>query len=177
MPIATKNGSIIVKDGAVAENCDCCGWFCVECGGTFTYQPPGPFYKGQADCPVVDCNGNGSCLDLVLTGYLEGPVVPYSCEANGTPKAKIISAVLDNSGSIGSEFASYPTPPAWRPCPVDTARISNKTVDAELERIDDNNCRMRVSYSVTNGPGGGPYGVLYAQICYFFEQSPSSATP
>lgn len=29
MPLATKNGSIIVKDGKLAENCDCCGgWYC-----------------------------------------------------------------------------------------------------------------------------------------------------
>lgn len=32
MPIATKNNAIIVKDGKVAENCDCCGgWYC--CAG------------------------------------------------------------------------------------------------------------------------------------------------
>lgn len=30
MSIATKNGSIIVKDGSIAENCGCCetGWYC-----------------------------------------------------------------------------------------------------------------------------------------------------
>ena len=29
MPLATKNGSIIVKDGKLAENCGCCGgWYC-----------------------------------------------------------------------------------------------------------------------------------------------------
>lgn len=29
MPLATKNGSLIVKDGKVAENCNCCGdWYC-----------------------------------------------------------------------------------------------------------------------------------------------------
>jgi hypothetical protein len=28
--IATKNGSIIVKDGSVAENCNCCGGVCVN---------------------------------------------------------------------------------------------------------------------------------------------------
>jgi hypothetical protein len=30
MPLATKNGSLIVKDGRLAEDCDCCGgeWFC-----------------------------------------------------------------------------------------------------------------------------------------------------
>jgi hypothetical protein len=39
MTIATKNGSIIVKDGKLAENCGCCGgWYCcadlpATCGG------------------------------------------------------------------------------------------------------------------------------------------------
>jgi hypothetical protein len=29
MPLATKNGAIIVKDGLLAENCGCCGgWYC-----------------------------------------------------------------------------------------------------------------------------------------------------
>jgi hypothetical protein len=32
MPLATKNNAIIVKDGKLAENCDCCGgWYC--CSG------------------------------------------------------------------------------------------------------------------------------------------------
>jgi len=32
MPLATKNGSLIVKDGKLAENCNCCGgWYC--CSG------------------------------------------------------------------------------------------------------------------------------------------------
>ena len=31
MTLATKNGSLIVKDGKVAENCGCCGdWYCCE---------------------------------------------------------------------------------------------------------------------------------------------------
>lgn len=29
MPLATKNGAVIVKDGLLAENCGCCGgWYC-----------------------------------------------------------------------------------------------------------------------------------------------------
>jgi len=31
MPIATKNNAIIVKDGKLAEDCGCCGWYC--CSG------------------------------------------------------------------------------------------------------------------------------------------------
>ena len=31
MPLATKNGAIIVKDGKLAENCNCCGGLCATC--------------------------------------------------------------------------------------------------------------------------------------------------
>lgn len=37
MPLATKNGSLIVKDGQIAENCDCCGgWYCYDINCAYT---------------------------------------------------------------------------------------------------------------------------------------------
>jgi len=171
MPLATKNNALIVKDGKIAENCDCCGWVCVSCGGTYTYGPTAPHYKGAADCPRVACDGTGSCLDLTLNGYLEGPVVSKECTVNASPKARIISATLDNSGSIGSASATYPPPPTSFPCPVDVARMTNQITDAELLDIGNDEYRMRVPFSVTNGPGGGPYGVLQATICFYFEKT------
>ena len=154
-----------------AECSECCGgWICDSCGGLYTYGPTAPHYVGGADCPKVACDGTGSCLDAVLEGYLDGPVVSSACLAGKQPKAKIISATLDNSGSIGDAFATYPPPPAWRPCPVDTATISNVTVDAELTEYGEGSFLMRLPFSVTNGPGGGPYGVLRATICFFFEE-------
>jgi hypothetical protein len=172
MPLATKNNAIIVKDGRLAENCNCCGWVCVSCGGTYSYGPTAPHYKGSIDCPVVACDGTASCDGLVLDGHLEGPVVSRACAINASPKARIVSAVLDNSGSIGSASATYPPPPPSQPCPVDVARIANQTTDAELLDIGDDQYRMRVPFSVTNGPGGGPYGVLEATICFYFERNP-----
>jgi hypothetical protein len=39
MSLATKNGSIIVKDGKLAENCGCCGeWYCYKCEDGFAYD-------------------------------------------------------------------------------------------------------------------------------------------
>jgi hypothetical protein len=39
MPLATKNGSLIVKDGQLAENCGCCGgWYC--CASTQCLSNP-----------------------------------------------------------------------------------------------------------------------------------------
>ena len=58
MPLATQNGSLIVKNGSVAENCNCCGgWYCyAECpcsyadlmpntlSATLKFTLPGPIY-------------------------------------------------------------------------------------------------------------------------------------
>lgn len=59
MPLATKNGSLIVKDGKVAENCNCCGdWYCYGCGEGFKYSP----FSGL-DCTAfgtVSINGGSS---------------------------------------------------------------------------------------------------------------------
>jgi hypothetical protein len=169
MTLATKNGAIIVKDGKLAENCNCCGWYCLSCGGVFTYGPVLPHYKGAAQCPKVACDGTGSCLDEVLTGYLDGPIVDKSCSIGKKPRVTIVAAVLDNSGNIGSAFATYPPPPLFQPCPVDVARISNVTTDAELKEEGQDRFLMRVPFSVTNGPGGGPVGVMSATLCFFFE--------
>lgn len=53
MPLATKNGSLIVTDGQIAENCDCCGgWYCYKCEDGFA-----------VDCKSfgqVAINGNSS---------------------------------------------------------------------------------------------------------------------
>lgn len=38
MTIATKNGAIIVKDGKLAENCGCCGWYCDGAGCPCNYS-------------------------------------------------------------------------------------------------------------------------------------------
>jgi len=54
MTLATKNGSLIVKDGKVAENCNCCGdWWC---------------YDGASDqvCRCI-CDDPAATLPNVLT--------------------------------------------------------------------------------------------------------------
>jgi hypothetical protein len=46
--IATKGGAVIFKDGAAAENCDCCGgWYC---------------YDSVCDCPSI------SSISVTMTG-------------------------------------------------------------------------------------------------------------
>jgi len=55
--IATRDGAVIFKDGAAAENCDCCGgWYC---------------YDSVCDCPSI------SSISVTMTGddkeVLDGP--------------------------------------------------------------------------------------------------------
>ena len=53
MTLATKNGSLIVKDGQIAEDCGCCGdWYCYKCEDGFA-----------VDCRnfgTVSINGNST---------------------------------------------------------------------------------------------------------------------
>jgi hypothetical protein len=73
MNIATRNGQIIVKDGQVAENCDCCGgWYC--------YQ--------QCDCP---CSYAGvlpetlyATLSFTTSGTLYGAAIGNFMQATVT---------------------------------------------------------------------------------------------
>jgi len=53
MTLATKNGSLIVKDGKLAEDCGCCGgWYC---------------YPAFGSC----CSGGPVSVVFSLSGYLE----------------------------------------------------------------------------------------------------------
>lgn len=44
MPLATKNGSLIIKSGSIAENCNCCasGWYCYSEECPCNYSKPMP---------------------------------------------------------------------------------------------------------------------------------------
>jgi hypothetical protein len=59
MPLATKNGSLIVKDGQIAENCGCCGdWWCYTDAANNGY---GACCRGNAVSVVVSLSGYRGC--------------------------------------------------------------------------------------------------------------------
>ena len=61
MPLATKSNALIVKDGKVAENCNCCGgWYCYGCGPGFKYDPLAGF----------DCNAFGTVSINGVANYV-----------------------------------------------------------------------------------------------------------
>jgi hypothetical protein len=57
MPLATKNNSLIVKDGKLAENCGCCGgWYCGH-GPTFSPSAPPEESPGIGSIRISVSNG------------------------------------------------------------------------------------------------------------------------
>jgi hypothetical protein len=64
MPLATKNGSLIVKDGKIAESCGCCGgWYC---------------YNNCADFLCVDAPT--ASVTLAATDFLVNTIYKYAPE-------------------------------------------------------------------------------------------------
>jgi hypothetical protein len=68
MNIATQGGKIIVKDGKLAEDCDCCGgWYC------YCPSPPCDFYDvlnlTDADAVQVTIEGVGGNVGAVSDGF------------------------------------------------------------------------------------------------------------
>jgi len=83
MTLATKNGSLIVKDGKVAENCGCCGgWWC---------------YDGYGAC----CFGNPVSVVVSLSAFVECIV---SSERRSIP-AESQTAVASNSFGVPAQDA------------------------------------------------------------------------
>lgn len=83
MTIATKNGSIIVKDGKLAENCGCCGdWYCDltacwTCNLSFPTSGFNPVWG-------VGCTPQNSCKTMV--GGIPGDPLPVTISVSGFPR-------------------------------------------------------------------------------------------
>jgi len=152
--------------------CACC---CDCTPKTISYGRLPDHIESSLRCTVVNCTGTGSCLGESSSGYLDGPIVCCSCAENQSPKVRVNSGTFDNSGTIGD--VEFPLGPG---CPAPLSQRSPGIVtDAELQSdgfpgATPGQCRMRVAYTATNGPGGGPYGVMAANLTFFFQ---SSANP
>lgn len=81
-PIATKNGSIIVKDGKLAEGCECCGgWWCEGAWCCDLSDVGGACVQG-GDCCVNPnrklMSGSPSCRTTPITVSVSGIATPPS---------------------------------------------------------------------------------------------------
>jgi hypothetical protein len=88
MTLATKNGSLIVKDGQIAENCGCCGgWYCYTC----------EFQSVVPDSVVVTLSSSSS------DAYAYGKTVESQDGENA------ISHTSFMFGAIGGEYMLLPS--------------------------------------------------------------------
>lgn len=131
--IATKNGSIIVKDGSVAEDCNCCGgWYCYD--NPCDYQPEGSTPRrwicGEDQIPPatlsvkVTFSGQSFCQ----WGFLGDQVPSFAYPITYSPSTRLnktvtlyretIAAVrgsyVDVSGSLSLSQALHSFPCAYR---------------------------------------------------------------
>lgn len=106
--IATKNGSLIVKDGSVAESCNCCN----ECRQVSTIPPSSVTLK-------ISTNSQDQISSMRFTGNAGGPTTLahtsfMACEdANGT------HTLARNSDYVGSSVEVY--------------GFANKAMNAQLQ--------------------------------------------
>jgi hypothetical protein len=78
MPLATKNGSLIVKDGLLAENCGCCGgWYCCPASSCLrdqirsivvTITAPDYFYVPESQSFAAGIHGSIFSGTYVVSG-------------------------------------------------------------------------------------------------------------
>lgn len=96
MPLATKNNAIIIKDGRLAENCDCCGgWYCYKCEDGFA-----------VDCRnfgTVSINGN-STFEPRITSSTTSAGVGGCFEVQGGNLFQRISSTMCELWSISPGF-------------------------------------------------------------------------
>lgn len=90
MTIATKNGSIIVKDGKLAENCGCCGgWYC---------------------CRVSQCVSDG--IESV-TASISASDWSYQLTLSSSCGTKYASAYFKGSSASATKALTYDGSTAW----------------------------------------------------------------
>jgi hypothetical protein len=116
MPLATKNGSLVVKDGKVAENCDCCGgWYC---------------------CADMACVLNGitsATISISATDYLRWSNYQISSSSTGYESDAFLGAAIAGTHALSADggttkawskvFANYLSLPNGGNAPVATVRL------------------------------------------------------
>jgi hypothetical protein len=155
------SGAVVIKDGKVS--CGCCEPMIIF----YSYDTDSSLGANYNQCPDVGkpCGGAevASCAGLVVSGFLYSRQWP-SIPVGRTPKAKIYAgARLDNWGNIGSAFSNNQGG-SLGPCALGITEgdvVNTAQVDPDK--------RMKLPFSATNSPAGGPYGILAAVIEWYWE--------
>jgi hypothetical protein len=93
MPIATKNNAIIIKDGKLAENCNCCGgWYC---------------YDSRCSCPTSTITG--------ITARITGTdYIRHSRHVAGDGKLWYVSSLGIGSALNGDHSFAKESEYSWK---------------------------------------------------------------
>lgn len=79
MPIATKNGSLIVKDGKLAESCGCCGgWYCCTTSQCVSDSIRSVTASVSASDWSYQLTLTSTCATRYATSYFSGGSAPSS---------------------------------------------------------------------------------------------------
>lgn len=158
--IALQNGKVILKDGKAS--CTCCDIEPMIM--SYSYADDPSLGKGSKECPIAGppCTYQEppSCANAVVSGFLFSDEWSYIPQ-NKTPKAKIYAgACMDNWGNIGSAYAGIPG---------NNACVVGYTEFDVIDTVVLDGKKMKIPFSVTNAPHGGPYGVCGAVIEWYWE--------
>ncbi len=122
MPLATKNGSLIVKSGSIAENCGCCAknWYCC---------PPAACVAVPSSVSVTiaaeDYYAQYTMSDQFSESY-QSSAIFLGNAMNGTTALARTSGGLVNNGFTSSVWAAtFSAVPAG--CPAMTLRLELET--------------------------------------------------
>lgn len=127
-------------------------------------EPPGSF-SGTSD---TTCQGKGDFNGASVSGFIRSVTFIKQCPGNA--RATIYrGAQLDNYGNIaGLTFSGNASN-----CPLRFDELaSTTTVEAEVVNDPSGGVYLRVPYTAYNDLSGGPYGVWYAVIRWFFSTNP-----
>jgi hypothetical protein len=103
MPLATKNNSLIVKDGKLAEGCGCCGgWYCLGNSCSYTYNGNNALWVCGVDPPStitlrVTYSGEKWCSWVFSGGDEKGPTqaIPQTVEASTSFNGEFVVSLGD----------------------------------------------------------------------------------
>jgi hypothetical protein len=118
MPLAVKNNAIIIKDGRLAENCECCGdWYCVGPYGCCTTASGASSQKCEQEC--ADANGVFSGAGSECCGSFSPNTLPRSITVSVNAKPSIYGhgcVALDSGETVYDE--GYSGSGDWTPLDV-----------------------------------------------------------
>ena len=109
MNIATQGGSIIVKDGLLAENCGCCGgWYCDVSGGGACCESGAAGSSPTCSIkPECDCKGEGKVFRGVGTTCTPSPCLELCTPTCSAPPEVTVQITVSDPVAVANIPISF----------------------------------------------------------------------